>query len=111
MSAALPVYRNLLRATRLVFQGDATLLNAARADIRQGFLKNATLEPTSPEFLAAINHGQEVAKVLRENVVQGKREGDTYKLRIHEETERGDNDTIKVAGKNLSAGGGKCCSS
>ncbi|KAI0111189.1 hypothetical protein GGR51DRAFT_557594 [Nemania sp. FL0031] len=111
MSTALPVYRNLLRASRLVFRGDTVLLNAARANIRQGFLKNAALEPTSPEFVAAVNHGEEVAKILRENVVQGKREGDTYKLRIHEETERGDNDSVKVAGKTLSAGAGKCCSS
>lgn len=32
-------------------------------------------------------------------------------LRIHEHTERGDNDTVKVAGgKTVSVGGG-CCSS
>ncbi|KAI1124301.1 hypothetical protein F5Y10DRAFT_31913 [Nemania abortiva] len=110
MSTALPAYRNLLRATRIVFQGDGMTLNAARANIREAFLKNAALEPASPEYLAAMKHAEEVAKILRENVVQGKREGDTYKLRIHEETERGDNDTIKVAGKNLSTGGGKCCS-
>ncbi|KAI8950115.1 hypothetical protein F4801DRAFT_362512 [Xylaria longipes] len=107
MSTALPAYRNLLRAARVAFQGDGTMLTAARSSIRQGFRANAALEPTSPEFPAAVKHAEEVATILRQNVVQGKRDGDRYKLRIHEETERGDNDTIKTA----SSGGGKCCSS
>ncbi|RYC65578.1 hypothetical protein CHU98_g631 [Xylaria longipes] len=124
MSTALPAYRNLLRAARVAFQGDGTMLTAARSSIRQGFRANAALEPTSPEFPAAVKHAEEVATILRQNVVQGKRDGDRYspcppkspsiprtdrriELRIHEETERGDNDTIKTA----SSGGGKCCSS
>ncbi|KAI1185972.1 mitochondrial zinc maintenance protein 1, mitochondrial [Nemania serpens] len=111
MSAALPAYRNLLRAARLAFQGDVTMLTAARSSIREGFRANAALEPSSPEFPAAVKHAEEVATILRQNVVQGRKEGDTYKLQIHEETERGDNDTVKFAGKTLSMGGGKCCSS
>ncbi|KAI1422731.1 hypothetical protein F5Y12DRAFT_717074 [Xylaria sp. FL1777] len=110
-TTALPAYRSLLRAARIAFQGDGTMLSAARSSIRQGFRANAALEPSSPEFPAAVKHAEEVATILRQNVVQGKRVGDTYKLRIHEETERGDNDTVKFAGTNLSASGGKCCSS
>ncbi|KAI0521742.1 hypothetical protein F5B22DRAFT_643907 [Xylaria bambusicola] len=110
-TTALPAYRTLLRAARLAFQGDGTTLAAARSSIRQGFLANASLEPTSPEYPTAIKHAEEVATILRQNVVQGKREGETYKLRIHEETERGDNESIKFAGTNLGASGGKCCSS
>ncbi|KAI1345497.1 hypothetical protein F5Y01DRAFT_57173 [Xylaria sp. FL0043] len=108
---AIPAYRNLLRAARIAFQGDGPTLTAARQSIRQGFRANAALEPTSPEFPNAVKHAEEVAMILRQNVVQGKKEGDTYKLRIHEETERGDNETIKFAGTNLAAGSGKCCSS
>ncbi|KAI1114101.1 hypothetical protein F5Y14DRAFT_190834 [Nemania sp. NC0429] len=114
MSTALPAYRNLLRAARIAFQGDVAMLTAARSSIREGFRANAALEPTSPEFPAAVKHAEEVATILRQNVVQGKREGDgdLYKLRIHEETERGDNDSVKFAGTTLSTGGGnKCCSS
>lgn len=71
-----------------------------------------------------INHAIEVANLLRHNLVQGVREqgdedakwgafsflhGDlsyadiwiVIELRIHEEIERGDNDSIKVAGKNV----------
>ncbi|GAW23218.1 hypothetical protein ANO14919_127690 [Xylariales sp. No.14919] len=110
-TTALPVYRNLLRAARLAFQGDVATLTAARSSIREGFRANATLEPTSPEFPAAVKHAEEVATILRQNVVQGQKEGDIYKLRIHEETERGDNESVKFAGTNLSSGSGKCCSS
>ncbi|KAI1744769.1 hypothetical protein F4680DRAFT_235063 [Xylaria scruposa] len=105
--STVPAYRNLLRAARLAFHGDSTMLTAARSSIREGFRANAALEPSSPEFPAAVKHADEVATILRQNVVQGKKDGDRYKLRIHEETERGDNDTIKTAG----SGDGKCCSS
>ncbi|KAI1361916.1 hypothetical protein F5Y08DRAFT_288785 [Xylaria arbuscula] len=110
-TSALPAYRGLLRAARLAFQGDAPTLAAARSSIRQGFLANASLEPLSAEYPAAVKHAEEVATILRQNVVQGKREGDKYKLRIHEETERGDNETIKFAGTNLGGTAKKCCSS
>ncbi|KAI2627156.1 hypothetical protein GGS21DRAFT_255969 [Xylaria nigripes] len=110
MSAALSAYRNVLRAARLAFQGDGVTLKAARQSIRDGFRAKAAIEPTSPEFRVAVGHAEDVATILRQNVVQGKREGDTYKLRIHEEIERGDNDTVKSAGNTLSSGK-KCCSS
>lgn len=54
------------------------MLTAARSSIREGFRANAALEPTSPEFPAAVKHAEEVATILRQNVVQGKREGDRY---------------------------------
>ncbi|KAI8631646.1 mitochondrial zinc maintenance protein 1, mitochondrial [Xylariaceae sp. FL1651] len=111
MSMALPAYRNLLRAARLAFQGDERVLSAARSSIRDGFRANASLEPTSSELPGAIKHAEEVATILRQNVVQGKKDGETYKLRIHEDTERGDNDTVKFAGKTLKMRGEKCCSS
>ncbi|TRX96411.1 hypothetical protein FHL15_002683 [Xylaria flabelliformis] len=78
MSTALPAYRNLLRAARLAFQGDSTMLTAARSSIREGFRVNAALEPSSPEFPAAVKHAEEVATILRQNVVQGKKDGDRY---------------------------------
>ncbi|KAI0908070.1 hypothetical protein F4824DRAFT_188368 [Ustulina deusta] len=106
-TTALPAYRSLLRAARMAFQDDGKMLDAARSAIRSGFRTNAALEPTSPEFPTAVKHAEEVATILRQNVVQGRRDGDVYKLRIHEETERGDNDTVKSAGTS----GGKCCSS
>ncbi|TVY62769.1 Mitochondrial zinc maintenance protein, partial [Lachnellula suecica] len=102
---SLAAYRHLLRSTRIAFQGptpthspspsphshqtgDLPLLKAARSEARTNFLKNASLRPEDPELAPAIAHAEQVAKILLENIVQGKNEGgDMYKLRIHEHTE------------------------
>lgn len=96
---ALAAYRNLLRSTRIAFQGesliflptadfprvcnsclttlgDLPLLTAARKQARTAFSQNATLPPTDPASIAAVAHAEEVAKILRENVVQGKKESE-----------------------------------
>lgn len=55
------------------------MLSAAQLQIRNGFRQNGSIEPSGAS--AAIQHAEEVAKVLRQNVVQGKKteEGqDTY---------------------------------
>jgi complex III assembly factor LYRM7 len=106
---ATAAYRDLWRATRIAFHGDAHILTAARSQIRESFLSSAPLEPAAS--VKAIEHAREVAKFLRENVVQGKRvdgEADTFQLRIHEHTERGDNESIKTAGKGTTGGGCGC---
>ncbi|KAK3372340.1 mitochondrial zinc maintenance protein 1, mitochondrial [Podospora didyma] len=105
---ALQAYRHLMRAVRVAFEGDARVLDAARQQIRMNFREKATLPASDPSIQPAIQHAEEVACFLRANVVQGKKEGDRYKLRIHEDTERGDNDTIKVAGKTVTIDGKKC---
>ncbi|KAL2276403.1 hypothetical protein FJTKL_00917 [Diaporthe vaccinii] len=92
---ALQAYRSLLRATRLTFQGDERLLTNARDQIRAGFREKAALSPSDPAVAPA-----------------GRNEGDgRYKLRIHEHTERGDNDTVKTAGGQTVKIGAGCCSS
>lgn len=106
--------------------GDAPILSAAQLQIRNEFRQKALAD--AADASAAIKHAEEVAKVLRQNVVQGQRteEGkDTFsefrlvgrgrkrklitftELRIHEDIERGDNESIKTAG-NGTVGGG-CC--
>ncbi|CZS80750.1 unnamed protein product [Fusarium graminearum] len=105
---ALNAYRHLMRAARIAFQGDAPILSAAQLQIRNEFRQKATIDASDAP--AAIKHAEEVAKVLRQNVVQGRRieDGkDSYKLRIHEDIERGDNESIKTAGKGSMGGG--CC--
>ncbi|KAH7045919.1 hypothetical protein B0J12DRAFT_741902 [Macrophomina phaseolina] len=108
---ALAAYRNILRATRLAFQGDLAIMNAARAKARDDFDASRALEPNGVDAQKQVAHANEVAKILRENVVQGQANEDgRYKLRIHEHTERGDNESIKQnKGKNTLAGV-KCCS-
>ncbi|GJN81729.1 complex 1 protein (LYR family) domain-containing protein [Purpureocillium lilacinum] len=108
---ALVAYRNLLRAARIAFQGDAPVLAAAQDQIRHEFRQRSALDSSSSDTQAALQHADEVAKILRENVVQGKRAVDeeaTYKLRIHEHTERGDNESIKMGSMGTLGGGGGC---
>ncbi|KAI0020028.1 hypothetical protein F4780DRAFT_779951 [Xylariomycetidae sp. FL0641] len=111
MAMALPAYRHLLRAARIAFQGDARVLSAATASIREGFRTNAALDPSDPAVPGAIQHAEEVAQILRQNIVQGQKaaEDDTYKLRIHKDTERGDNDSVKFPnGKTVKIDGKTC---
>ncbi|KAL7780055.1 hypothetical protein CFE70_010076 [Pyrenophora teres f. teres 0-1] len=125
---ALVAYRNLLRSARIAFQGkpqhlvhvshmltlvgDMNTLFAARTETRKHFEENRNLRVGSEELESALVHAKEVAKFLRENVVQGQAaDEDKYKLRIHEYTERGDNEDIKKGKGKSTLGGTKCCSS
>lgn len=51
--------------------GDMTTLFAARAEVRKNFESNRHLTAGSDELTKQITHAEEVAKLLRENVVQG----------------------------------------
>ncbi|KAF5135069.1 Mitochondrial zinc maintenance protein 1, mitochondrial [Metarhizium anisopliae] len=123
---ALAAYRNLMRAARIAFKerlkGDAPILAAAQQQIRHEFRQKSSLNSSDASTQEAIQHAQEVANFLKANVVQGKRmEGGEnmyhqenlheltacLELRIHEHTERGDNESVKTAGSG--AVGGGCC--
>ncbi|KAF2843440.1 hypothetical protein M501DRAFT_994367 [Patellaria atrata CBS 101060] len=101
---AIRAYRNLLRSTRIAFQGDNRMIMGARAEARNKFRENAKLKEFSKEAEEEIALAQAVATILKQNVVQGKaKDGSNhYELRIHEHTERGDNETVKLAGKRRS---------
>ena len=83
---ALPAYRQLLRATRIAFQGDQHLMHAARAQARVGFEKLSTADSSSKEVTDAIAHAKGVAEVLRHNIVQGVQaaDGQTMSANSHE---------------------------
>jgi complex III assembly factor LYRM7 len=53
--------------------GDMNTLFAARAEVRKNFESNRHLSAGSEELSKQIIHAEEVAKFLRENVVQGQR--------------------------------------
>ncbi|KAF2799576.1 mitochondrial zinc maintenance protein 1, mitochondrial [Melanomma pulvis-pyrius CBS 109.77] len=112
---ALAAYRNVLRSARIAFQGDLNTLIAARHEARRNFENNRGLASGSEELSKQLTHAEDVAKFLRENLVQGQaldKDEQKYKLRIHEHTERGDNEDIKKGKGNTLAGAGtKCCSS
>ncbi|KAK2855589.1 Mitochondrial zinc maintenance protein 1, mitochondrial [Arthroderma sp. PD_2] len=115
--SAISAYRQLLRATRIAFNGDFPVLYAARSEARKQFDQSRQPGIDTP---MKIQHALETAHILKSNIVQGtriesKEEGgeqvDRYTLRIHEHTERGDNDTVKAAGQNPVKVGKGCCSS
>jgi complex III assembly factor LYRM7 len=56
--------------------GDMNTLFAARTEARKNFESNRNLAPGSEELSKQITHAEEVAKFLRENVVQGQAAGD-----------------------------------
>lgn len=47
------------------------MLSAARLEVRKNFENNRGLATGSEEYTKQITHAEEVAKFLRENVVQG----------------------------------------
>jgi complex III assembly factor LYRM7 len=100
---ALAAYRNLLRSARIAFQGkffntggntrvnalltdvplldDIRLLHAARQQAQAIFRSNASLPPNDPKVALGIERAEEVAKILRENIVQGRHIGnDKYSM-------------------------------
>lgn len=92
---ALQAYRAALRATRIAFNGDAVVLNSARAKIREGFDTNRALADEQ-EIQKAVKDLNEVSLFLVKNIVQGEQEKDgRYFLKFHDKTELGSNETIK----------------
>ncbi|UQC82933.1 uncharacterized protein CLUP02_08423 [Colletotrichum lupini] len=118
---SLPAYRHLWRAARIAFKGlDFSglfeyllltfLLSQAMTESSQQH-NSRYGKPTDPSYSSAIQKAEDIAKILRENVVQGKQDDSrVFKLRIHEDTERGDNDSIKMAGGGSATMGGCGCS-
>ncbi|KAK4058648.1 hypothetical protein OIO90_000092 [Microbotryomycetes sp. JL221] len=125
MARAASAYRAMLRAQRVTFKGDEFALQRAYEQTRILFNKftpsaqatssvaasrsDSAFAPgptpmdralTSQEIDEHIQTAFEIAQYLRKNVVQGVRNDEgNYALRITEDTERGDNDTIKAPPK------------
>jgi len=101
-AAARSVYRDLWRASSTTFSGDPPILLAFRQKIRKDALDQYSVTDEDV-FKNNLKLGREIADFLRKNIVQaerlpGKFEEDnteTYKIRITEHTELGDNSTIK----------------
>ncbi|KAK6518490.1 Mitochondrial zinc maintenance protein 1, mitochondrial [Arthrobotrys conoides] len=95
--SALHAYRALLRAAQAAFQGDSKLLLASHREIRTQFERNLGSGSVDDNH-EKVKHAFEVAKFLKRNVVQAEKvDGqEKFKLRLHDETERGDNESIKT---------------
>ncbi|KAH9998999.1 RF-1 domain-containing protein [Russula vinacea] len=98
-AAARSVYRDLWRASATTFAGDPPILLAFRQKIRRDALEQYSVADEEV-FKNNLKLGREIADFLRKNIVQAERlqmqpGEETYKIRITEHTELGDNDTIK----------------
>lgn len=97
---ATALYRELLRTTRTVFAHDTAAVAAAHAETRRRFLAGRGAGGDALE--ASLTEGEQVASLLRHNVVQGvyQQQSNTYSawmltdLRFTPDTELGSNETI-----------------
>ncbi|KAI0253873.1 RF-1 domain-containing protein [Lactifluus subvellereus] len=101
-AAARSIYRDLWRASATTFSGDPPVLSAFRQKMRKDALEQRSVTDEEA-FQSNLKLGREIADFLRKNIVQAERvqvqhredDMETYKIRITEHTELGDNDTIK----------------
>jgi complex III assembly factor LYRM7 len=117
----------------MAFKGDDSALMAARNQIRHGFDSERNIQPTAEDLEQKIQHVRDIATILRTNVVQAAQDDQdpsklgmfgvlsrsrkdlTLVVNIHNETELGDNDSIKKKGRRNTLTSGarssECCSS
>jgi complex III assembly factor LYRM7 len=57
----------------MLAKGDSRTLLAARQSAREGFDLNRNLDPNDKAVTLGVQHALDVARLLRENIVQGKR--------------------------------------
>ena len=70
-------YRYLLRSMAIAFQCDTVTLLAARKEARSRFEGKRNLNVDTTEAADAIAEARSVAKFLRENLVQGVKDGES----------------------------------
>ncbi|KAL9011150.1 MAG: hypothetical protein Q9173_003976 [Seirophora scorigena] len=78
---ALPAYRRLLRSITLAFRDDSRLLTSALSSARSNFESCRSLSPA--DAVTKVAYAEEVAEVLRRNVVQGMseaKEGEKFRV-------------------------------
>ena len=63
---------------------DNRVLVSARRQARSDFYKNRSLLPSSPEASEKIAHAEDVARFLRQNVVQGQKVNDIEREKYRE---------------------------
>ncbi|CAO3610707.1 unnamed protein product [Cunninghamella blakesleeana] len=113
--AAISAYRNLLKTQKQVFGSDTKAIIAAKKETYARFMQNK--DETNTDVLEEkLNLANQVASLLKKNVIQAEsNDGSNFKLNITEDTELGDNDSIKKAKGSHRKGKGKrkavssCC--
>ncbi|KAG8938311.1 hypothetical protein FRC03_007424, partial [Tulasnella sp. 419] len=97
LASARASYRSLLRASTHTFRGDEPVLQAFYQKTREEFVKGRSITDVR-QYEERIKLAQEVAKIIRTNIVQAEQvspEDDTWSIRMTKDTELGDNHSIK----------------
>ncbi|KAM5542595.1 hypothetical protein V8D89_003556 [Ganoderma adspersum] len=114
LASARSAYRSALRASASTFSGDPVLRKAFRLKIRNEVLPySSSIDPK--DFQEKVTLVQDIANVLRKNVVQARKveqspsaeQKDVWELSFNEHTELGSNETIKQAKTDTSRSGRK----
>ncbi|KAF8810145.1 hypothetical protein BYT27DRAFT_6504095 [Phlegmacium glaucopus] len=97
-AATRSAYREVLRAASVTFAGDPPVLRAFRTKIRSDISHSSKTDLESQHKQNQLIH--EIADVLRRNIVQGTKLQDDngeplYRIHLRDETELGDNNSIK----------------
>ncbi|EJD52879.1 hypothetical protein AURDEDRAFT_157434 [Auricularia subglabra TFB-10046 SS5] len=109
--AARSAYRALARTAGRTFRGDDPVRRAFLMKARNEYIPSPTLAPDV--FAERLAFAREIETVLRTNIVQAVKaeDRDVYRLRVTEDTELGDNDTVKqpLTKEQRRAGRVQCC--
>ncbi|VEU19803.1 DEKNAAC100238 [Brettanomyces naardenensis] len=111
---ALNAYRGALRAIRMAFDGDVRVQSAAKLKLKTEMKQELSEDHPEMNIEQRIDLLNGVSTFIIRNIVQGVREKgqDKFTLRIHKDTEMGDNNDIKNMKSTLKAGAaasGGCC--
>lgn len=77
---------------------DLFVLGQAKTNIRKGFEDGRKLDAADEDVKVRLEHINGVAYVLRTQVVQGQKHNpdkEMYRLNLHQESEMGDNESVK----------------
>lgn len=72
MNVSLSLYRTLLRSVHVAFKDDSPAIKEAYAEIKKQFYSHKDVGPSDPVYEEKIQWGQDVARILKSNVVQGR---------------------------------------
>ncbi|CAG8444482.1 24760_t:CDS:2 [Dentiscutata erythropus] len=94
--AVLNAYKYLLKTQKETFNGDFLAISEARRKTREEFLKNKN-ETDEIEINNQVNQALEAAEFIKSNVIQAvfDEKANRFKAKITENTELGDNESIK----------------
>ncbi|KAJ3314339.1 Mitochondrial zinc maintenance protein 1, mitochondrial [Boothiomyces sp. JEL0838] len=92
--SAKQIYKQLLRTTRKTFKNEPIVLQQAKIEIKNNFLKNKDLTD-GKKIKEMLKIAVQTNEIIKKNVVYGEYKEGKYELQVNEDTEINDNDRIR----------------